>query len=81
MEMIIIAAAAAATAGLCAWLITRSVYLSRISALENMHQKEMQSTEKLAAQAQDNYERALKEMKETVTASVAAETQKLPKER
>ena len=79
--MIIIAAAAAATAGLCAWLITRSVYLSRISALENMHQKEMESTEKLAAQAQDNYERALKEMKETVTASVAAETQKLLKER
>lgn len=81
MEMIITAAAAAATAGLCAWLITRSVYLSRISALENMHQKEMESTEKLAAQAQDNYERALKEMKETVTASVAAETQKLLKER
>lgn len=49
--------------------------------MENMHQKEMESTEKLAAQAQDNYERALKEMKETVTASVAAETQKLLKER
>lgn len=49
--------------------------------MENMHQKEMESTEKLAAQAQDNYERALKEMKETITASVAAETQKLLKER
>lgn len=81
MEMIITAAAAAAIAGLCAWLITRSVYLSRINALENMHRKEMESSEKLAAQAQDNYERALKEMKETVTASVAAETQKLLKER
>ena len=79
--MIITAAAAAAIAGLCAWLITRSVYLSRINALENMHRKEMESSEKLAAQAQDNYERALKEMKETVTASVAAETQKLLKER
>ena len=81
MEMIITAAAVAAIAGLCAWLVTRSVYLSRINALEKMHRKEMESAEKLAAQAQDNYERALKEMKETVTASVAAETQKLLKER
>ena len=79
--MIITAAAVAAIAGLCAWLVTRSVYLSRINALEKMHRKEMESAEKLAAQAQDNYERALKEMKETVTASVAAETQKLLKER
>ena len=79
--MIITAAAVAAIAGLCAWFVTRSVYLSRINALEKMHRKEMESAEKLAAQAQDNYERALKEMKETVTASVAAETQKLLKER
>ena len=55
--------------------------MSRLQAQEHIYIKERENAEKLAAQAQENYERALKEMKETVTASVAAETQKLLKER
>lgn len=83
MEIIITAAAAAAAAiaALGAWSITRAFFLSRLKAQEEMHSREMTNAEKLARQAQESYERALKEMKETVTASVAAETQKLLKER
>jgi DNA recombination protein RmuC len=48
---------------------------------ERMHQKELENAERLLKQAQENYENALQEMKKTVTASIAAETQKLLKER
>ena len=78
---ILISLGCAAIAGFSAWIITRSFFLSRLEAQEQMHIKERESAERLAAQAQENYEKALKEMKETVTASVAAETQKLLKER
>lgn len=82
MTYIIIAiAAAAAVAGTGAWLITRSIFLARIRVQEQMHSKEMENAERLAQQAQANYERALKEMKETVVASMTAETEKLLKQR
>lgn len=81
MEILIAAVAAALIAGFGAWYITRLSFTERMKVQEKMHQKEMENAEKLLKQAQSNYENALKEMKETVTASIAAETQKLLKER
>ena len=60
----------AAISALATWAIMRSVYKARL-----------ESQEKLALQAQANYDRALKEMKETVVASMTAETEKLLKKR
>ena len=60
----------AAISALATWTIMRSVYKARL-----------ESQEKLALQAQANYDRALKEMKETVVASMTAETEKLLKKR
>ena len=74
-------AAAAIIAGVGAWLITRMSFMERMKAQDKMHQKELENAEKLLKQAQDNYEKALQEMKATVTASIAAETQKLLKEK
>ena len=74
-------AAAAIIAGVGAWLITRMSFIERMKAQDKMHQKELENAEKLLKQAQDNYEKALQEMKTTVTASIAAETQKLLKEK
>jgi DNA recombination protein RmuC len=80
MEMIsVIAAAVIAGAG--AWFITRMSFMDRMKVQERMHQKELENAERLLKQAQGNYENALQEMKKTVTASIAAETQKLLKER
>jgi DNA recombination protein RmuC len=80
MEMIsVIAAAVIAGAG--AWFITRMSFMDRMKVQERMHQKELENAERLLKQAQENYENALQEMKKTVTASIAAETQKLLKER
>ncbi len=74
-------AAAAIIAGIGAWYITRLSFIERMKALEKIHAKELENADKLLNQAQENYENALQEMKETVTASIAAETQKLLKER
>ena len=73
MNTIIIALISAAAASALTWLVMRS----RIQALKEIHQKEMENSEKLSQQAQANYERALKEMKETLVASMTAETEKL----
>ena len=73
--------AAAVIAGAAAWFITRMSFMDRMKAQEKMHQKELENAERLLKQAQENYENALQEMKETVTASIYAETQKLLKER
>ena len=81
MEMIIIAAAAAAIAALGAWLVTRSFFLSKIQGQEQMHLREMANAEKLALQAKEGYEKALDEMKKTITATMEAQTQKLLRER
>lgn len=80
-DTIIIAAVAAVIAGLAGWLITRSLFITRLKAQEEMHKKEMENAERLARQAQANYDRTLKEMKETVVASVTAETEKILKKR
>lgn len=80
-DTIIIAAVAAVIAGLAGWLITRSLFITRLKVQEEMHKKEMENAERLAQQAQANYDRTLKEMKETVVASVTAETEKILKKR
>ena len=79
--IIIAALVSALIAGIGAWSITRSTFLARLKATEQMHAKEMENSERLAQQAQANYERALKEMKETVVASMTAETEKILKKR
>lgn len=80
-DTIIIAAVAAVIAGLAGWLITRSLFITRLKVQEEMHKKEMENAERLARQAQANYDRTLREMKETVVASVTAETEKILKKR
>lgn len=81
MEMIITSAAAAAIAALGAWMITRSVFIGKLQAQENMHSREMDNAAKLAHQAKEGYEKALDEMKKTITATMEAQTQKLLRER
>lgn len=66
----IIAAVAAAVAGIAGWLITRTIYESRIEALKEVNR-----------QSEEHFSRALKDMKETVMASVTAETEKILKRR
>ena len=81
MEMIITSAAAAAIAALGTWLITRSVYTGKLQTQEKMHSREMDNASKLAQQAREGYEKALQEMKKTITATMEAQTQKLLRER
>ena len=81
MEIIITAAVVAAIAALGAWLITRSVYTGKLQAQEKMHSREMDNAAKLAQQAREGYEKALQEMKKTITATMEAQTQKLLRER
>ena len=57
------------------------LHRQQIESLQAVYQAEKANNEKLAKQAQDNYEHALKQMKETVVASVTAETEKLLKTR
>ena len=79
--MIITSAAAAAIAALGTWLITRSVYTGKLQAQEKMHSREMENAAKLAQQAKEGYEKALEEMKKTITSTMEAQTQKLLRER
>jgi DNA recombination protein RmuC len=81
MEIIITAAVVAAIAALGTWLITRSVYTGKLQAQEKMHSREMDNAAKLAQQAREGYEKALQEMKKTITATMEAQTQKLLRER
>ena len=81
MEIIITSAAAAAIAALGAWMITRSVFIGKLQAQEKMHSREMENAAKLAQQAKEGYEKALDEMKKTITATMEAQTQKLLRER
>ena len=81
MEIIITSAAAAAIAALGTWMITRSVYTGKLQAQEKMHSREMDNAAKLAQQAREGYEKALQEMKKTITATMEAQTQKLLRER
>ena len=80
-ETFFITAAVAAIAALAAWFFTRSTFMGRLAMQEEMHKKEIESARKLAEQAETNYQKALKEMKETVVASMTAETERLLKQR
>ena len=79
--MIIIAAGTAALTGTVTWLITRSYFKARLQAQEELHASRITDMEKMAAQAQANYDKALAQMKETVVASMTAETEKLLRKR
>lgn len=81
MEQTLIILAAAAVAALVTGLAVRSHFLTRIKLLEEIHRKESENAEKLATQAQENYEKSLKQVKETIVASMTAETERLLKER
>lgn len=91
MEMDSIFAVVAFTAAVsatAAWAVTRSVFSAKTRALEEkmkmlgeLHRKEIENAEKLAQQSQQNYDKALERMKETVLAGMTAETEKLLKKR
>ena len=81
IDIIIAAAAAAVTAALATWLIVRGHFMNLIKAQEELHGKRLADMEKMASQAQENYDKALKSMRETVVASMTAETEKLLRQR
>ena len=82
IETIIIAAVGTALiTALCTWFITRGHFKSRMQAQEELHKSRIADMEKMAIQAQNNYEKALSQMKETVLAGMTAETEKLLRER
>jgi DNA recombination protein RmuC len=82
MEITIIAVAGTALITiLCTWLITRGHFKTRMQAQEELHKSRIADMEKIAAQAQNNYEKALSQMKETVLAGMTAETEKLLRKR
>ena len=82
MEITIIAVAGTALITiLCTWLITRGHFKTRMQAQEELHKSRIADMEKIAAQAQVNYEKTLSQMKETVLAGMTAETEKLLRKR
>ena len=81
MEMIIIIAGTAVVTAAITWLSTRSYFKAHLQAQEEMHSGRIKDMEKMAAQAQANYDKALAQMKETVVASITAETEKLLRKR
>lgn len=81
MEMIIIIAGTAVVTAAITWLSTRSYFKAHLQAQEEMHSSRIKDMEKMAAQAQANYDKALAQMKETVVASMTAETEKLLRKR
>ena len=74
-------AGAALIAALCTWIITKGHFKTRMQAQEELYQKRIADMEKMSAQTQANYEKALVQMKETVVASMTAETEKLLRKR
>lgn len=70
MEIIVTAAVTAVVASVLTWLLTRGYFKARIQAREELY-----------AQAQTNYEKGLAQMKETIVASMTAETEKLLRRR
>lgn len=81
IDIIIAAAAAAFITSIATWLIVRGHYNGRMKALQEVHQKRLEDMEKLSKQAQENYDKALSQMRETVVASMTAETEKLLRKR
>ena len=81
IDMIIAAAGAALITAVATWLIVRGHFRNRLKAQEELHEKRLADMEKMASQAQENYDKALKSMRETVVASMTAETEKLLRQR
>lgn len=81
MDMIIIIAGTAVVVSLLTWLITRGYFKTRLSDQEEACRSRIADMENMAAQAQSNYEKALAQMKETIVASMTAETEKLLRRR
>ena len=81
IDMVIAAAVAALITAVATWLIVRGHFRNRIKAQEELHEKRLADMEKMASQAQENYDKALKSMRETVVASMTAETEKLLRQR
>lgn len=82
IETIIIAAVGTALiTALCTWFITRGHFKTRMQAQEELHKSRIADMEKMAVQAQNNYEKALSQMKETVLAGMTVETEKLLRKR
>ena len=79
--MIIITTGTAAAVAVITWLITRSYFKARLQGQEELHASRISDMEKIAAQAQANYDKALAQMKETVVASMTAETERLLRKR
>ena len=82
IETIIIAAVGTALiTALCTWFITRGHFKTRMQAQEELHKSRIADMEKMAVQAQNNYEKALSQMKETALAGMTVETEKLLRKR
>ncbi len=90
--IIAIAAAAAVISGIVIWIITRSqfmahlaaqkdAYENRIRSQEDMYRERIEDMKEMLQKEQENNEKALKDMKETVVANMKAETEKLLKAR
>ena len=81
MDIIIISTGTAVAVAAITWLTTRSYFKARLQAQEELHERRIKDMEKMAVQAQANYDKALVQMKETVVASMTAETEKLLRKR
>ncbi len=89
---IIIGIAAAVVGGVIAWLVVRGQAAARMAMQRDFYEKALKSQEEqyrgrvddmkaMLEKEQENHEKALKEMKETVVANMKAETEKLLKAR
>ena len=81
IEIFIVAAVAALIAAVATWIIVRGHFKARLEAQDRLHRERIADMEKMAAKAEEKYEKALKEMKETVVAGMTAETEKLLRKR
>ena len=82
MDMtILIVAGTGVAAAAVTWLVTRGYFKARIQAQDELYRSRIENMDKMSAQAQVNYEKALAQMKETIVASMTAETEKLLRKR
>ena len=81
MTTLIIAVAAALIAAGATWLATRSIHEAKESMLKQEIKVQKENADRMLKQAQDNYDKALGQMKSTIVASMTAETEKLLKAR
>lgn len=81
MDIIIVAAGAAVIAAVVTWIIVRGHFKARMEAQDALNRERVADMEKMAVKAEEKYEKALKEMKETVVAGMTAETERLLRKR